>query len=176
MEKGKIIFLYGLTSTGKTSIVEAIQENSAAFFYVVANDLFVEMVGEKYLDEDYWKYEAKAIYLMYHAAKLFSDMGKNVLIDGNLPETPELPGHYELVKRLFSDSPFYLVEVSCPLEVCRQRNVARGDRGEFQSHEQAAVQTQGICPDLTVYTDRNTPEECAKIIMKAFVDGNGDAQ
>ena len=44
MEKGRIIFLNGVTSSGKTSIVEALQERDEPFFYVVANDLFQEMV------------------------------------------------------------------------------------------------------------------------------------
>jgi adenylylsulfate kinase/chloramphenicol 3-O phosphotransferase len=44
MEKGKIIFLNGVTSSGKTTIVEALQERRDVFFYVVANDLFQEMV------------------------------------------------------------------------------------------------------------------------------------
>ncbi|MCM1308659.1 MAG: hypothetical protein NC223_08680 [Butyrivibrio sp.] len=47
MDKGRIIFLNGVTSSGKTSIVEALQEHDDIFFYVVANDLFQEMVGEK---------------------------------------------------------------------------------------------------------------------------------
>ena len=45
MDKGKIIFLCGLTSAGKTSIVDAIQNASDQFFYVVANDLMVQMVA-----------------------------------------------------------------------------------------------------------------------------------
>ena len=49
MAKGRIIFLNGVTSAGKTSNVEALQERDDIFFYVVANDLFQEMVGEKYL-------------------------------------------------------------------------------------------------------------------------------
>ena len=56
MEKGRIIFLNGVTSSGKTSIVEALQEQDDIFFYVVANDLFQEMVGEKFLRQNYWKY------------------------------------------------------------------------------------------------------------------------
>ena len=55
MKKGRIIFLNGVTSSGKTSIVDALQEREDVFFYVVANDLFQEMVGEKYLQRDYWK-------------------------------------------------------------------------------------------------------------------------
>ena len=46
MNKGRIIFLNGVTSSGKTSIVEALQERNDVFFYVVANDLFQEMVGK----------------------------------------------------------------------------------------------------------------------------------
>ncbi|MCM1049318.1 MAG: hypothetical protein NC433_12940 [Clostridiales bacterium] len=50
MKKGRIIFLNGVTSVGKTSIVEVLQERDDIFFYVVANDLFQEMVGEKYVN------------------------------------------------------------------------------------------------------------------------------
>ena len=56
MEKGKIIFLNGVTSTGKTSIVDAMQNRGDIFFYAMANDLFQDMVGERYLRENYWKY------------------------------------------------------------------------------------------------------------------------
>ncbi len=47
--KGHIIFLNGVTSSGKTSIVDALQEREDVFFYVVANDLFEQMVGDRYL-------------------------------------------------------------------------------------------------------------------------------
>ena len=46
MNKGRIIFLNGVTSSGKTSIVDALQEREDVFFYVVANDLFEQMVGD----------------------------------------------------------------------------------------------------------------------------------
>ena len=48
MDKGRIIFLNGVTSAGKTSIVEAPQKRDDIFFYVVANDLFQEMIEDKY--------------------------------------------------------------------------------------------------------------------------------
>lgn len=83
MKKGKIIFLNGVTSSGKTSIVDALQAHRDVFFYVVANDLFQEMVGEQYLEEDYWKYLSEVIIMMYHTAKLYSDMGKTCLSMGS---------------------------------------------------------------------------------------------
>ena len=62
MEKGRIIYLNGVTSSGKTSIVEALQARRDVFFYVVANDLFQEMSGEEYLKEDCWKYLGEVMY------------------------------------------------------------------------------------------------------------------
>ena len=97
MNQGRIIFLNGVTSSGKTSIVEALQERDDVFFYVVANDLLQEMVGEKFLQENYWKYLSEVIIMMYHTAKLYSDMGKNVLIDGILVEREEIKPHYEVL-------------------------------------------------------------------------------
>lgn len=48
MNKGRIIFLNGVTSSGKTSIVEALQNREDCYFYVVANDLFEQMIGDRH--------------------------------------------------------------------------------------------------------------------------------
>lgn len=169
MSKGKIVFLCGVTSSGKTSIVDAIQNTSEAFFYVVANDLMVQMVGDKYLKENYEKYEGKAVYYMYHMAKLLSDFGENVLIDGCMIETSDWPRHYETVKDTFKDSPLFMVEVFCPLDICRKRNIERSDRYETQSEEQFKVWNKNVEYDMKVETHLHTPEECAEqILQKVF--------
>lgn len=71
LDKGRIIFLNGITSSGKTSIVEAMQSYSNPFFYVVANDLFENTIGDKHLQTDYWKYLSEVIIIMYHIASYF---------------------------------------------------------------------------------------------------------
>ena len=168
MKKGKIIFLNGVTSSGKTSIVDALQARKDVFFYVVANDLFQEMVGEQYLEEDYWKYLSEVIIMMYHTAKLYSDLGKNVLIDGILVEREEIRPHYAQLMEIMKDSPLDIVEVYCPLDICRQRNIERGDRYESQSDEQAELMSKGIAYSLKVDTSRSSAEECAEQIVKAL--------
>lgn len=168
MDKGKIIFLNGVTSSGKTSIVEALQERRDQFFYVVANDLFQEMVGEQYLEENYWKYLSEVIILMYHTAKLYSDLGKNVLIDGILVERDEIKPHYEKLMEIMKDSPFSIVEVYCPLDICRKRNIERGDRFESQSDEQAELMSKDIKYAMRVDTSVNSPAECAEQIVKTL--------
>ena len=169
MQKGRIIFLNGVTSSGKTSIVEALQERDDIFFYVVANDLFQEMVGEKYLRDNYWKHLSDVIIMMYHTARLFSDMGKHVLIDGILVEREEITPHYEQLLEILKENPLDLVEVYCPLELCRQRNIARGDRYEDQSEEQAALMATNIAYSLRVDTSLYSSAECAdQIISQLF--------
>lgn len=168
MEKGKIVFLNGVTSAGKTSIVDAIQLRSEQFFYVVANDLFENTIGDHYLRENYWKYLSEAIIMMYHTAKLFSDHGKNVLIDGILVERPELMPHYEKVKDIFAGYPLYMVEVYCPLDVCRQRNIERGDRTEDQSEWQHKIMAEDIQYNCSVNTHLNSSEECADLILESL--------
>lgn len=168
MRKGRIIFLNGLTSSGKTSIVDALQEREEPFFYVVANDLFEQMVGERFLREDYWKHLSEVIILMYHTARLYSDLGKNVLIDGILVEREQIAPHYARLREILKDNPLDIVEVYCPLEICRQRNIARGDRYETQSQEQAALMAENIAYSMRVDTERYTPAECAAQIIDAL--------
>ncbi|GIO51966.1 phosphotransferase-like protein [Paenibacillus cineris] len=170
MDKGKIIFLNGVTSSGKTSIVDAIQSYTDPFFYVVANDLFEQMIGDKHLHEDYWKYLSEVIIMMYHTARLFSDSGKNILIDGILVERPELVPHYDKVKGIFMGYPLQIVEVYCPLDICRKRNIERGDRSEDQSVWQSELMAKNIQYSCSVNTSLNTPEECAEIIIRKFFE------
>lgn len=165
MEKGKIIYLNGVTSTGKTSITRALQENEEYFFYAMSNDLFQEMVGARYLQADYWKHLWDAILMMYHTAKLFSDMGKHVIIDGMILEKEEFRPHYQQVLEIFKDNPLEIVEVYCPLEICRQRNIQRGNRGEFQSEYQNRYMTRDVVHSIRVDTGKNSPKECANQII-----------
>jgi len=165
VKKGRVIFLNGVTSAGKTSIVEAIQDRDDVFFYVVANDLFQEMVGEKFLRENYWKYLSDVIIMMYHTAKLYSDMGKNVLIDGILVERDEIAPHYQQLLEIMKDNPLDVVEVYCPLEICRKRNIIRGDRYENQSDEQYELMSKNIAYRLRVDTSLYSAAECADRII-----------
>lgn len=172
MEKGRIIFLNGVTSSGKTSIVESLQSQEEIFFYVVANDLFQEMIGENYLQKNYWKYLSEVIIMMYHTAKLYSDMGKNVLIDGILVEREELKPHYRQMLEILKDNPLDIVEIYCPLEICAQRNIIRGDRYETQSQEQYELMAENIKYSARIDTSIYSPDECAEQIIRKLFHGN----
>ena len=92
-------------------------------------------------------------------------MGKNVLIDGILVERDEISPHYQQLLEIMKDNPLDLVEVYCPLEICRQRNIIRGDRYESQSDEQHARMANNIAYSMRVDTSLHTPAECADMIL-----------
>jgi adenylylsulfate kinase/chloramphenicol 3-O phosphotransferase len=96
-------------------------------------------------------------------------MGHDVLIDGILVERPEIAPHYQQLMDILQDNPLSIIEVACPLEICRARNIARGDRYENQSAEQAKLMAKDIRYAMTVHTDQKTPEECAEDIVQRLM-------
>ena len=175
MKRGKIIFLNGVTSTGKTTIAKEIQRTAAENFYYVSNDVFYGVEAQIYnprfyVDGEQEKYMAEAVVLLYHFAKILADQGTNVVIDGMFHETDEyikLHGktNYGSMLSILSGLPVLMVEVYCSLEECRRRNIARGDRGENQSEEQHAIMNKHIRYDFSVDTSIDSAEECAAKIL-----------
>jgi chloramphenicol 3-O-phosphotransferase len=52
MEKGKIIFLNGVSSSGKTTLAKSLQERLPDLFYWIAVDIFIDMMPKKYFSID----------------------------------------------------------------------------------------------------------------------------
>ena len=167
MNKGTIIYLNGVTSTGKTTIVEALRATEHSDFYYLSDDLFEDhIIDIEYTAPGYWQKLSEAVFLMYKTARLFSDNGKTVVIDSMLMESPEFGPHYKRMLDIFDGYPLILVHVHCPLEICRQRNLKRSDRHEFQSAEQSEVMAKNVRYDLDLDTSLLTPEQCALVINK----------
>ena len=70
---------------------------------------------------------------------------------------------------IMKNSPFDIVEVYCPLDICRKRNIERGDRYESQSYEQAELMSRDIVYSCRVDTSVNSSEECAEQIVKTLM-------
>ena len=107
MQRGRIVYLSGLTSTGKSSIVRALQSRTDCLWCALGFDLFEETLPVWAADDS--ALYAKAIRAMYAAAKSFSDQGLDVLIDGLLMDQPGLAPHGRAVEETFSGYPLTLV-------------------------------------------------------------------
>lgn len=166
--KGTIIYLNGVTSSGKTSIVEALRDTGVDFYYL-SDDIFEDnIIDIEYGAPDYIDRLAEAVFIMHQTARLISDCGKSVVIDSMLVEIGAFIPHYSRILQIYDGYPLRMVDVFCPLDVCRQRNLLRGDRHESQSQEQAAIMSSGVHYDLHLDTSRLTPSQCAAEIIAHF--------
>jgi chloramphenicol 3-O phosphotransferase len=176
---GKIIILNGTSSSGKTSIVKALQEILDEPYVDAGIDKFIWMLPERYLDRPLWDEvlglatQAGAVGHrlmsgMHQAIAALSRTGNNVVADHVLVE----PEWLQECVALFSDQPAYLVAVRCPLQVLEQRERARKNRTWGQARAQfGLVHAHGIY-DLEVDTSVSSAQECALQIKARLQDGN----
>jgi len=178
MTTGRIIILNGTSSSGKTSIVKALQGILVEPFLDAGIDKFIWMLPKRFLDRPLWDdVLGQAIRAgpighqlmsgMHHAIAALSRAGNNVIADHVLVE----PVWLQECTRLFGDLPALFVSVQCPLTVLEQREQARTDRTLGQARAQyPLVHAHGVY-DVTVDTSVSTPEECARQIKRRLEDG-----
>ena len=165
-EKGKIIFLNGVSSAGKSTLAKTLQNRLSEPFYVLANDTFCYMSPDKFIDMDVSTTYQTALRGMYHAVKAFSDAGINTIVDDVLLKEDGYDRLKQCVE-LFHDCPALFVHVTCSsLEELRRREKERGDRGIGQGESQLTELTPQDTYDITVDTHGNSNEECADKIIE----------
>ena len=173
MLAGKIILINGTSSSGKTSIVHALQARLEEPYLEAGIDKFIWMLPERYLERPLWDdvlgLADKAgetghalIHGMHHAIAALSKSGINVIADHVLVE----PTWAKECVELFANLPAYLIGVQCPLDVLEQRERGRKNRTFGQARLQYTVIHKFVVYDLEVDTSRSTPEECAQAIVQ----------
>ena len=176
---GKIILLNGTSSSGKTSIIKALQNILKDPYLDAGIDRFIWMLPQRYLDRPLWDdvlglaTEPGAVgnHLMsgmHHCITALSRAGNNVVADHVLVSDVWL----EECARLFRELPAFFVGVRCPLAILERREVARKDRTLGQARAQFhLVHAHGIY-DLEVDTAQLSAHECARQI-KRRIEGGG---
>jgi chloramphenicol 3-O phosphotransferase len=175
MRPGKILILNGTSSSGKTSLLEALQTTLDDPYLNAGLDKFIWMLPSRYLDRPLWDEvlglagEAgpvghRLVSGMHHAIAALSRAGNNVLADHVLVE----PGWVRECADTFAGLPAYLIGVRCPLEVVEEREKARRDRTLGQARTQFdLVHSHGVY-DLEVDTSVESVDACAERI-KAYL-------
>jgi chloramphenicol 3-O phosphotransferase len=176
---GTIVVLNGASSSGKTSILRALQELMPEPYLDAGIDKFIWMLPKRFLDRPLWD-EVLGLNLragpvghllfsgMHHAIAALPRAGNHVVADHVLVE----PRWAAECAELFAGLPAYLVGIRCPLEVLEQREKQRKDRTWGQAREQfEAVHAHGVY-DLEVDTSLHSPQECAQQIRARLQAGD----
>jgi chloramphenicol 3-O phosphotransferase len=162
MEKGEIIFLNGVSSSGKSTLAKLLQEKLTELYYWLSIDNFLNPIHEKFRNSEYRISLRQTLRTMHHTIKLFSDMGVNVIVDHVLEKQEWLDECVEILH----ECPVLFVQVTCPVEELWHREKERGDR----QIGQAEGQLTELCPqdtyDITVDTFNESTEKCADRIIE----------
>jgi chloramphenicol 3-O phosphotransferase len=165
MDKGKVVFLNGPSSSGKTTLAEALQRKLSEPYYILSIDTFYKMLNrEKYYGESPNNLEM-TIKIMNQTVKLFSDNGYNVILDRVIPNT--LRGNKLLneLSDILSENPILYVKVECPLFELERREKLRQDRDIGQAKQQYFSMQENQVYDVKVDTYYMSTEQCIDAII-----------
>ena len=161
MLKGTIIYLEGVSSSGKTILARTLQVRLPEPFFLLSGDMFWEMgpnngIEPTAFDNDVIFPEIDLI--TQNTMKLFSKLGIDFIIDfvpvrGNFAD-------------LLCENPVLYVNVFCPAEELRRREKERGNRQIGLAESQLGDMFPQDKYDITVNTFANTADECADKIIE----------
>jgi len=186
---GRVIFLNGISSSGKTSLARAIQDESETPFVYWGIDTLFGLVPPNWgggrggpLSRDGFWYDRTAsdvdgrpsVTVRYGevglrmlrsacaAAAQFAYGGDDLVIDEMLLTPDLLPVWMDALNGL----DVQLVHVTCPLAVAEQRELARGNEIGLARGHLRTVHDHGYTYDTTVDTTTGTPAELARTVLR----------
>ena len=187
--RGRVIVLNGTSSSGKSTLMRALQARLDGAWLGVGIDTVVFALPKAYLDLPLWgevfRYvpvEAvgnapfrivtgelghRLIDGLHRMVASLADSGLSVIVDHVLLEEAWLP---DLAHRL-SGHEVLFVGVRCPLDVVIERERERRDRTIGQAAAQFDVVHRACGYDLEVDTSLLGPDEAAAVIAGAIAKG-----
>ncbi len=175
---GTIIVINGVTSSGKSSLLAALQDRSAAPYLDAGIDKFMWMLPARYFKRPLWDgvlctpVEAgelghRLASGMHQSIERLARSGNNVIADHILIERAWAA---ELAT-LLAPLPAYLIGLICPLEVVEARERSRGDRTLGSAKAQHPVIHRYAHYDLELDTSVLSPERCANQVIALLESG-----
>ena len=168
-----IIFINGTSSSGKTSLLKALQNQLQEPYLDMGIDRFIWMLPKRYLDRPLWDdvlgkaHQSGPVGLtlfsgMHHAIAAAASRGNNVVADHVFVEKAWV----DECANLFANMNAYLIGIHCPLGVLEQRERDRKDRTLGQARAQYEVIHKYTKYDLKVDTSLLSPKECAEKVIE----------
>lgn len=165
MNQPKIVLLNGSSSSGKSTLAHALQQQlkltHGKDYAIISIDDFLDMQSDQPIYEDD----------VFEISSKICDRVINLLTSNDGAIIDHVITSERILAQLLNLlSPHYLllVQVTCPLQILKEREQLRGNR----CIGSAAASTQYLYPkdgyDLTVDTFKSTAQECSSQIVKAL--------
>lgn len=180
---GRIIYLNGASSAGKTSIARELQRMLEQPHLVLGIDTFIRMLPPRLFGSpEGWRFVdagggALRVERGIHAERTFGAMytavaalaagGNHVIFDDVMTS----PGLLHRLVEAWRECDVLLVGIRCPVEVAEARERARGDRAIGLARGSSALAHEYLEYDLEVDSDALSPAVCAETIVR-FLNAN----
>jgi chloramphenicol 3-O phosphotransferase len=186
MRTGRIVLLNGTSSSGKTTLVRALQDRLPDPWIEIGIDRFVFALPKRYLDQPHWSevfryvrddpatpdvyrietgpLGQRLVSGMHRTAAALAEEGLDVIVDHVILEQQWM----DECHRLWAPFRPIFVGVRCPLEVVTERERARRDRTIGQAAAQFDVVHRWGAYDLEVDTSVLSPDAAAERVAAAI--------
>jgi chloramphenicol 3-O phosphotransferase len=170
--QGKIIFLNGASSSGKTTLAMALQATLEHAYLRLSLDDFISFLSPQYLPPLGEKAHELGVYIQpiisgFHKCIVeLANTGNNIIVDHVLQEEEWL---WECAT-LLQNADALFVGVQCSLPVLVQRECERGDREIGLAQYQYERVHRHNHYDVEVNTAEYTVEECVQRIISVVVE------
>lgn len=173
-QKGTIIILNGVSSSGKTTMARALQAQLDEPYFWIANDTFCDMCPTKFWEQNWVTAINQSLTAMIYTIRTFADIGLNVIVDqvflNNATEGQLLEKCIEVLYQY----PVVFVRVDCSVEELERREKERGDRDIGQAKSQIPYVHNHQIYDCVIDTGDNTVDENVEKIKTAMKNQHGN--
>jgi chloramphenicol 3-O phosphotransferase len=169
---GRVIFLNGASSSGKSTLAKALQRALEEPFLYVSSDQFVSagMLPDRREDSgpfNWWNQMRPRFFAGFHRClPALAEAGNDLIVEHVI----EFPTWRDELAQLLAHLDVFLVGVHCDLDELDRRERARGDRriGEGRGHvEEDLIHTFGPY-DVEVDTTAGVSATLAESVLKAW--------
>lgn len=169
IQHGKIIFLNGTSSSGKTTIAKKLQDFFEEPYLYVSVDNFLHQLSERFLkSQNVMDRELSSLISGFHASvAAMAQAGNRVLLDHVLQEEVWLK---DCLNR-FASVQVIFIGVKCPLEELERRETERVDRQKGLAKYQFDKVHRHKIYDVEIDTSKLTIQECVDKITK-YLESN----
>lgn len=165
-KKGIIIFLNGVSSSGKTSLANELLTRLPEYFHFSVDDF--DLVIERMEDRRNGHLIPVETDAFFHETiAMFSNHGVNLIVDHILHSTFTTDNCFKTL----GVYPVLFAGVHCPLNELERREKARGDRSIGQARTQLQYVHKYEVYDVEVDTHRDNLADCADKIMTVLDTG-----
>lgn len=171
MKRGKVIFLNGVSSSGKTTLAWKIQDLAREPYYQIAQDMFCEMWPGEFWNRTPEKIFNHTMSLMYNTVRMFVDKGENVVLDHVLLCDEKLKSDngeatLQEFREIMKGVEVLYVKVECPVEELQKREKLRENREVGLAESQIVLLNPQHGYDLVIDTYNEDTEISAKRILE----------